>query len=592
MKGINNSNVVLRPTGLNKNDAKLLKTIFSGAVSSGDKTKAGDGYMGLALDVWNNGKPVENAALHSVKFMTHWYERGTKTDSQIMQSVKSNRIAGEAAFIASEQLEHSLRTMAEKVGVDKTVDALLTDYKQKSSYESRTLLSRKIVFQVATIINNESARLKGKSVKVANVATKSSFFVNTRVTALNVDGDTVYNDEYENILRGFKPGKKFLARVAAALDTKAYGVTADAIRSCVKDLKNNFSGLTDRTLTTEKLKALLVESIEEYCRLKGKSYRETSPEYILYEKVRGLVRKVRKQPEFLPPAGLSQKVGSLLNNLKPVIVSAAIAQRAEPGENRWKTVAQLERFWPAEGSPFAAAGLSGLTDKKMIQALADLKMRKGKRPVNAKDVLGSVKGMCPRLSHRISDIARSRKADLFVQKMCRLLNMPSFNATLVDLEEPENGGNAEPTLLSKNKKTVLAEPELTYFEDELLQQPKYRELFNLPAQVGGKDTSYEDVLKKFGEVLGTETANALGRMTKKLKSKPAVLMEALKVIFAETAKEIQKSKKANGYRRGGDPFMLDNWICQTIEDRKIKLERVTDLVTLKKELANYRKTVR
>ena len=140
--------------------------------------------------------------------------------------------------------------------------------------------------------------------------------------------------------------------------------------------------------------------------------------------------------------------------------------------------------------------------------------------------------------------------------------------------------------------TFLTVIDSVKFEDELLQQPKYRELFNLPAQVGGKDTSYEDVLKKFGEVLGTETANALGRMTKKLKSKPAVLMEALKVIFAETAKEIQKSKKANGYRRGGDPFLLDNWICQTIEDRRIKLERVTDLVTLKKELANYRKTVR
>ena len=310
-----------QPRGLDENDAKLLGTIFSGAVSAGDKTKAGGGYMGLS-------KPGGTGEFRSVKFLTHWYERGAKTDSQLMKAIHGYALSGDAAFAASEQLERSLRMMAEKVGAGKTVNNLINGYKKTANYNGRSLLSRKIVFQVATAINEKSSRQHGSVVVVDNVAAQSSKHVSTSVKTMKVDDETQYSDSYEEILqKGFKPGKKFLSELDAELSGKRTGKNADEVRSCVEKIlwgvNRLLEGVSKKSLTVKKLKGFLSASIKEACE-SGNDLKD-----LICGKLEVFLQKNYPGKDVCLPGLTISSVSKLLKLLEPAMVRGANAQLAE-----------------------------------------------------------------------------------------------------------------------------------------------------------------------------------------------------------------------------------------------------------------------
>ena len=595
MNIIGNSNVGMhfadatQPKGLNEDDTKLLGTIFSGAVSSGDRTKAGRGYMGLTRDAKGLGLDFR-----SVKFMTHWYERGVLTDSQIMKSVSGCNLAGEAAFEASEQLEHILRTMAEKVGAGRTVDAMLGEYKRTASHNARSLLSRKIVFQVATVVNDNSARLGGRRVDVANVATSSSKFVNTSVKALDVSGDTLYSDMYGRTISGFRASRMFVDDVVAQLVNTRDGQVDRDLRDCVDRVLAAVRAVfpnSDVRFTVEDLKAVVAETLKRDCESQvryvgGKGNLVSSAFHELFEKrLRekfGDVGFALTYDRF-DTRKLCNLLTALQGKLEPYVVSAANRQRIAMGENLRKTEAHLRQYWPGEGNPFAKK-IPGLTDEEMIRALADLKTRKGGRQVDFRDVMWCVKGMCPGLAHKIRDIAKEEQAGQFVQRVCLLLNNPGFNASLADVGLFDEA----PTLLSANGRTVLSESDCDLFEDGVLQNPKYMELFLLPAGAGEEETSYETIMEKF-KLVNSDAAKALEKVTGKLREKPAVLLEVIRVVFTEVMKTIDESEGTRRLYQHDVHGLLDDWICQMIEGGEINLENVTDVDTLRVELENYRR---
>ena len=139
--------------GLADSDKDLLKTIAKGAVLPDDPTKSGHGYMGLT---------ISDGALVPQKFLTHYGERGAKSDRSIMKEVaKKNELGlkdgtseGELAFASSGLLETVLLKLAAKVGsgTRQDVENLFSDWRGKSAYEGRTLLSRDVVLKAAKLI--------------------------------------------------------------------------------------------------------------------------------------------------------------------------------------------------------------------------------------------------------------------------------------------------------------------------------------------------------------------------------------------------------------------------------------------------------
>ena len=147
--------------GLTDSDVSLLTTIAGGAVRSDDTSKCGHGYMILT---------VSDGALVPVKLLTHYGERGAKTDRQIMKDIASRNEChasramreGELAFAATRELETILLRLAAKVGTGTkgSVKRLLDGWRAKSAYKGQTLLSRDVVLQAVRIISEGSARKK------------------------------------------------------------------------------------------------------------------------------------------------------------------------------------------------------------------------------------------------------------------------------------------------------------------------------------------------------------------------------------------------------------------------------------------------
>ena len=191
-----NTNVA-KPTILNEEDRKLLKTIFAGAVSSGSSKRdsSGGGYMGLSMD----GRKIR-----SVKFLTHVTERGWHHDSTIMEGVSKWARADEA-FKSSDRLEFALIKLAEKVGADSVVRKLIKNYKSRANNsQGKSLLSREVVFNAVNAIN-DSASKAGGSVNLKDVETESTFNCKTNDGAKFFKTDKqVYTDKLGDTDKGLK----------------------------------------------------------------------------------------------------------------------------------------------------------------------------------------------------------------------------------------------------------------------------------------------------------------------------------------------------------------------------------------------------